>query len=148
MIVVFPDHTHLPVSFSIFIGKHYIDVFWNDFPLDKSPFVGFAVPYKDEPEIIDTVVHVKHVPQVEVRKDPVMVERGPSNRHSEPPGGYWIRADRKPRHVDNGPQKVYILAPGKSEPSLDDVSCYTSFGNMICMLVAVIRSNVYLFVAN
>ena len=51
-----------------------------------------------------------------------MVDRVLSNRISEPPGGYWVRADRKPHYVDNGPQKVYILAPGKSEPSLDDVS--------------------------
>lgn len=101
----------------LFSGKHYIDVYWNKYPLDNSPFIGYAVPRRDEPDRFDpVVVHVsQQAPPKEKRKKP-------SNRISEPPGGYWVRADRKPHYTDNGPQKLYILSPGRSEPSLDDVS--------------------------
>ncbi|XP_053403623.1 filamin-C-like isoform X4 [Mercenaria mercenaria] len=96
-------------------GKHYIDVFWGGFALPRSPFQGYATPYREEPEIDVTPVHVRATSPIHVRTEPVT--RDDSFRRSEPPGGYWVRADnRRPNSPDNGPHKVYILAPTKSEP--------------------------------
>ena len=54
------------------------------------------------------------------------VTRNDSYRRSDPPSGYWVRADNRPNSPDNGPHKVYVLAPTKSEPSVPKVYiCYT-----------------------
>ena len=46
-------------------------------------------------------------------------ERSPQ-RDYDPPGQYWVRADRKPLSVDNGPRRVYMVAPSKSEQSIPE----------------------------
>ncbi|XP_060565823.1 filamin-A-like isoform X3 [Ruditapes philippinarum] len=94
-------------------GKHYIDVFWGGFALPRSPYLGYATPYQQDPE---PFVHIRPTSPVHVRTEPVT--RNDSYRRSEPPSGYWVRADNRPNSPDNGPHKVYILAPTKSEPSV------------------------------
>ena len=60
------------------------DVYWNKYPFENSPFIGFAVPKREEPETFEpAVLHVKHhnTPPKEPRKEHmVMVEQIPSNR--------------------------------------------------------------------
>jgi len=87
-------------------GKHYIEVFWGGFPISRKPFLGVAT--QPGPEIY--ITNNNSYP-VQIRTEPIT--RHVEHRRSEPPSGNWVRADRKPDR-DDGPHKVYILAPNKS----------------------------------
>ncbi|XP_052286746.1 filamin-A-like isoform X2 [Dreissena polymorpha] len=88
-------------------GKHYIDVFWNGYALPRSPYQGYATQAPDEPDF-----PVERIQEVTIRKQLMQQDsfrrKEDSFHSSQPPGGYWVSPD-------NGPNKIYILAPDKSE---------------------------------
>lgn len=60
-------HSHAYRQSLFFLGKHYIDVFWSGFPLPQSPFQGYAVPYRDEPDAYFEPLLVRTTSPLELR---------------------------------------------------------------------------------